>query len=105
MISAKMGFHFLEPVARTVKKISVKPVIRRTKARSAQYLSPLNKQPREDLSEGRISRKSKERLLARKEIPPKLGIQLRLEVASVPIRDREHVQETAEVLEEILQAS
>jgi len=36
------------------------------------------------------------------EIKPKLNLDLKLEVASYPLKERPHVQETAEVLEEML---
>ena len=38
------------------------------------------------------------------EIKPELTVPLKLEVAKYPIKERPHAQETAEALEEILQA-
>lgn len=39
------------------------------------------------------------------EIKPQLNVELRLEVAKYPLKERAHAQEVAEVLEEMLQAT
>ena len=46
-----------------------------------------------------------EKLKLAQEVKPELPVELRLEVAKAPLKERPHVQEVAEVLEELLKAT
>lgn len=72
-------------------------------------MEPVKEKPKAEDIEQKVeaaNEKAKERRaqIMKQEIKPKLGVQLKLGVAKASPEDREHVQDTAEVLEEILTA-
>ncbi len=106
----QFGVHILEPIAKYETHTKVKPIMKKIKAKQAVFMEPAKEKPRAEEIEGKLEaakEKAKERKaqIMRQEIKPRLGVQLKLGVAKTDPTTREHMQETAEVLEEILQAA
>lgn len=103
------GFHFLEPIARFETVTKVKPSFKKL-ARPLPSTVRQKQNPKLDGidpleiggSPGRRKSRARSR---RKELKPQLSTALKLLVAQAPFEERAYVQEVAETLEEILQAS
>ena len=89
--------------------MKVRPVVKKVKAKQAVFMEPVKEKPKAEDIDQKVeaaNEKAKERRaqIMKQEIKPRLGVQLKLGVAKASPEDKEHVQETAEVLEEILTA-
>lgn len=110
LIFKKFDFHFLEPLVSYNETLKVKPVIRKTfnnateEKKTPRYLQSLDKRQKPKELNDKASMSAYTKMRENKNRAPKLREVLALEVAKVDKADRPHAQETAEVLEEILQA-
>jgi hypothetical protein len=117
ILSEKLGIHLLEPMVRFEERYKVKPQIKMMTAKGepgstqqAEALSYMNKvekraKPAENTLNPYASLNALEKLKLQQEVRPELNITLKLEVARAPIKERPLIQDVAEVLEELLQAS
>lgn len=107
----KLQIHFLEPIISYKETLKVKPVIRKqfkndsNEKTTPRYLQSLDKRqkPKELTDKGKMSAHQKMR--ANKQKPVKIREVLALEVAKFDKFHRNHAQEVAEALEEILIAA
>jgi hypothetical protein len=115
ILNDKFGFHVLEPVVRFEERLKVKAMIKNpqgqnpngTQAEALSYMKRVEKKvkPIEQSLNPFASMSALEKIKLAQEVKPELNIELKLQVAKVPLKDRPHAQEVAEVFEEILQAA
>ena len=114
LVFGALDIHILEPLAEQSEQLKVRPVVKRVKAKQALFMEERSKPGEKPGSEEQIAakleaaqEKAKERkaTMMRQEVRPRLGVLLKLGVARAEAEERAHVQETAEVLEEILAAA
>ena len=101
------GFHFLEPIARFETVTKVKPSFKKLSKPLPSTIKPRHNPKLLDINPLMIESKSPKRHTKsrKREVKPKLSLPLKLLVAQTPFEERAYVNEVAEVLEEILQAS
>ena len=110
LIFKQFDFHILEPIVSYNESVKVKPVIRKQfnnateERKTPRYLQSLNKRQKPKELNDKASMSAYQKMRESKNRPPKLREVLALEVAKFDKADRDRAQETAEVLEEILQA-
>lgn len=103
----------MEPVVRFEERLKVKPQVKAASSRDpgasqAEALNYMKKVPerrRDSSLNPYASMSALEKLKLAQEVKPELPVELRLEVAKAPLKERPHVQEVAEVLEELLKAT
>lgn len=110
LLADKFGVHFLEPIVSYAETLKVKPVIRKQFNNAAdgrstpRYLQSLDKRQKPKELHDKEQMSAYQKMRDGKNRPVKLREVLVLEVAKVDKAQRGVAQETAEALEEILQA-
>jgi len=107
LVNYLFGFHYLEPIARFETITKVKPSFKKL-SKPLPSTVRLRKNPKiEEINPLNMGEKSKKRRgkSGKREVKPKLTTNMKLLVAEAPFEERAYVNEVAEVLEEILQAS
>jgi len=110
LIFKQFDFHFLEPIVDYSETLKVKPVIRKQfnnateEKKTPRYLQSLDKRQKPKELNDKASMSAYQKMRENKNRAPKLREVLALEVAKFDKADKSHAQETAEALEEILQA-
>jgi len=110
-IFEKFGFHYLEPICTFEEKAKIRPIIHKkgkdgtAGGDTPSYLQSLDKRqkPKELNDKAAMDAHDKRRVI--NDRPPRLPVELKLEVAKFPTAERGHAQEVAETLEEILRAA
>ncbi len=107
ILNEMLGIHILEPIISYEEKLRVRPKVQnqfKPKAEALNYMKKVEKKVKPIVKSDQANMNAAQKRTHDQEIKPKLSVELKIEVASFPLKERPHAQDTAEVLEEILQA-